>query len=134
MSAGTEFMPDRGAYLRSHTTLAAVAMGGAMLVLWLIGERHIWAGAVAALAAIGVRGWYLASEELSAAWRLTDTAVAGPGGQSVPLAQIVRVRSLGNFVQIITRDGMKYLIKYQADPAATTATLRRAAGLPAGAP
>ena len=71
----------------------------------------------------------LGDTALGVVWRLTDTAVVGPGGQSVPLAQIVQVRSLGNFVQIITRDGMKYLIKYQADPATTTAALRRAAGL-----
>ena len=105
-------------------------MAGAMLVLWLIGERHVWAGAVAALAAIAVRAWYLASEELAAEWRLDEAAVTGPGGQSIGLGEIAQVRTLGSFVQIVTRDGHKHLIKYQADPAATAETLRRAAGLP----
>ena len=33
---------------------------------------------------------------------------------------------MGSFVQVITRSGDKHLIKYQADPGATIAALRRA--------
>ncbi len=129
MSETIRFQADRTAYMRTNTTLAAIAMGGAMAVLWLIGEPHIWAGAVAALAAIGLRGWYLASEELAAEWTLSAEGITGPGGQAIALGQIAQVRTLASFTQIITRDGHKHLIKYQADPQATASVIRRAAGI-----
>lgn len=124
--AALRFVPDRGAYLRSHAVLAAVAMAGAMAVLWLLDSAHPWTGAVAGLAAIAFRGWFLASEELDATWSLAGGALTGPGGQRVPLAQIAAVNRLGSFVQLVTRGGDKHLIKYQADPAATIAAIERA--------
>lgn len=130
MTAETVFAPDAGAYLRSNAGLAAFAMAGAMAVLWLLGERHIWTGAVAGLAAIGLRAWYLRSEEMAARWRLDDARITGPAGQTIPLTGIAAVRTLGSFVQVVTRDGHKHLIKYQANPEATAQALRRAAGLP----
>ncbi len=122
----TRFPADRSAYLRTHAWLAALGMGGAMAALWLLGNPHVWTGAVAGLAAVALRGWYLASEELTAVWEIKGTALVGPGGRTIPLAQIDAVRSIGSFVQVITRSGDKHLIKYQADPAATIVAIERA--------
>ena len=97
-----------------------------MLILWLLGDPHIWTGAVAGLAAIALRGWYMASEQLSQAWELQDDALVGPMGQRVPLAQIATLRSMASFVQVVTTDGHKHLIRYQADPAATIAAIEKA--------
>lgn len=123
----TVFRADRATYIRANTWLAALAMAGAMAVLWLIGNAHVWTGAVAGLAAIGARAWYVASEELAAEWVLSGETLSGPGERRVPLAQIATVRSMGSFVQVITRGGDKHLIKYQPDPAATTAEIEAAA-------
>ncbi|MCV6586682.1 MAG: hypothetical protein OIF47_14215 [Marinibacterium sp.] len=121
------FRPDRGAYLRSHTWMAALAMALAMLVLWLIGNPYVWTGAPAGLLAIGVRGWYLASEELAVRWQIADDVLAGAGVR-IPLGQIDKINTLGSMVQVVTRDGHKHLIKYQADPAATVAAIKKATG------
>ena len=125
--AALRFIPDRGAYLRTNAWLAAAAMAGAMVLLWVMGNAHVWTGAVAGLAAIGVRAWYLASEELAVVWDMDGAALTGPGGRRVPLSEIETVRKMGSFVQVITRGGDKHLIKYQADPAATAAAIERAA-------
>jgi hypothetical protein len=122
----TRFPADRTAYIRSHTWLAALGMGGAMAVLWIMGNPYIWTGAPAGLAAIAIRGWYLASEELSAVWSIQDGALIGPGPRTIQLSQIEAVKTIGSFVQIITRSGDKHLIKYQADPAATKSAIERA--------
>ena len=122
----TEFRADRAAYIRNHAWLAALGMGGAMAILWLMGSPHIWTGAPAGLAAIVLRGWYLASEELNVVWQIDGPRLIGPAERSIPLSQIEAVRSMGSFVQVITRGGDKHLIKYQADPAATIAAIERA--------
>ena len=122
----TRFVADRHAYTRSHAWLAAFGLGGAMLVLWLIGNPYVWTGAPAGLAAIGIRAWYLASEELVASWQISGTNLTGPGARNVPLNQIEAVKVLGSFVQIVTKSGDKHLIKYQADPTATKAAIERA--------
>ncbi|MDK3017248.1 hypothetical protein [Pseudodonghicola flavimaris] len=121
-----QFPADRAAYLRAHAWLAAAAMAGAMLILWIAGNPHIWTGGVAGLAAIALRGWYLASEELTAVWAVEGAELTGPGGQRIALRRIETVRTIGSFVQVITTDGHKYLIKYQADPQATMAAIERA--------
>lgn len=120
------FTPDRGAYIRSHVRLAAICMAGAMGVLWLLGDPNIWVGAVAGLAAISLRGWFLMSEELAAIWQISGDRLEGPAGRAVPLAEIALVRSLGSFVQVVTRSGDKHLIKYQSDPAATVVAIETA--------
>ncbi len=122
----TRFTASRSAYIRSHTWLAALGMGGAMGLLWLIGNPYIWTGAPAGLAAIALRGWYLASEELNVAWQIDGTTLTGPAERAIPLSQIAAVKAMGSFVQVITRSGDKHLIKYQADPAATLAAIERA--------
>ena len=120
------FAPDKGAYIRTNAWLAAFAMAAAMVVLWLIGNPYIWTGAPAGLAAIGLRAWYLASEELVANWEMTETTLIGPGSRKVALNQIQAVNTMGSYVQVVTKSGDKHLIKYQADPAATKAAIERA--------
>ena len=120
-----QFTADRQAYIQNHLTLAAVAMALAMLVLWLMGSPHIWTGAIAGLAGIAARGWFLATEQLAEIWEIKDDALIGPGDRRVALEQIKTLRSMTCFVQVITKGGDKHLIKYQADPAATIATIER---------
>ncbi len=119
------FTADRQAYIRNHLTLAALAMALAMFILWLIDSPHVWTGAIAGLAGIALRGWYLASEQLAEVWEIRDGALTGPGDRRVPLEQIETLRSMSCFVQVITKGGDKHLIKYQADPSATIAILER---------
>lgn len=122
----TTFTADRTAYIRSHAWMAALAMAAGMLILWVMGNPHIWTGAIGGLAAIILRGWYLASEELTVVWTLSDTALTGPAERNIPLTQIERVRTMGSYVQVVTTSGDKHLIKYQADPAATMVAVQRA--------
>lgn len=128
MADPVTFAPDKGAYIRTNTWLAAGAMAAAMVILWLIGNPYVWTGAPAGLAAVGVRAWYLASEELAANWQMSEANLTGPGPRVVPLNQIKAVNIMGSFVQIVTKGGDKHLIKYQADPAATKAAIERAIG------
>ncbi len=120
------FTPDCATYIRSNAWLAAFAMAGAMAVLWLVGEAHVWTGAVGGLAAIALRAWYLADEELAAEWLLSGDTLTGPGGRAVRLGDIAQVRSLGPMVQIITQGGDKHLIKHQPDPARAVAQIKAA--------
>lgn len=119
----TQFTPDKAAYIRNHAWLAALGMGAAMGLLWIMGNPNIWTGAPAGLAAIALRGWYLYSEEMAVVWRIENGALTGPAERNIPLANIKTVRALGSFVQVVTKTGDKHLIKYQADPAATIAAL-----------
>jgi hypothetical protein len=128
------FRPDRDRYIRDHLWLAAIGMVGATAVLWALGNAEFWVGAVAALLAVGVRGWYLASEELARSWELTPAALrsVSPEGQherSVPLSQIAQVRKLGSAVQVITRGGDKMLLKYMGDGARVRDRIAAAAGV-----
>ena len=117
---------DRSTYIRSHTWMAAIGMAGAMLILWLIGNPHVWTGAVAGLAAILVRGWYMASEELAVVWVIQKGRIIGPAERNIALSDIDVVRGFFGTVQIITRSGDKHLIKYQADTDATIALIKGA--------
>ncbi|KPQ14863.1 MAG: hypothetical protein HLUCCA09_03175 [Rhodobacteraceae bacterium HLUCCA09] len=131
------FRPDRDRYIRDHLWLAAVGMAGATAVLWALGNAEYWVGAVAALLAVAVRGWYLASEELARTWELTPAAIraVGPDGRherSVPLTQVARVRELGSAVQIITRGGDKMLLKYMAEGERVRDRIAAAAGVGTG--
>jgi hypothetical protein len=121
----TTFTPDRTAYIRSHAWIAALAMAVGMMILWAMGNPHVWTGAIGGLAAIILRGWYLASEDLTAVWTLSDTHLTGPAERNIPLIQIERVRIMGSYVQVVTKSGDKHLIKYQADPAATAGAIER---------
>lgn len=121
-----EFRPDRKTYVQSHATLAAIAMGAGMAILWAMGNPHVWTGAIGGLAAVAVRGWYLMDEALAEGWTLSDGHLEGPGGRHVAVDQLDRVRSIGAAVQLVTKRGDKHLIKYQADPQATVARIEAA--------
>lgn len=126
------FHPDRQTYWRDHAWLAAGAMALGMGALWAAGNPHVWTGAVGGLAAIAVRAFYVASDELTARWDLTDRRLLGPQTRAVRLSEIATVRGLGSAVQVVTATGDKHLIKYQADRTATQARIRAAAGLQEG--
>lgn len=114
-SSDIVFRPDRQAYIRAYTVMAAIAMALGMGALWVIGNPHAWTGAIGGLAAIALRGWYLSSEELGIEWVLSDTRLEGPGWRKMNLDQITTVRTLAGSVQVITAGGDKHLIKYLAD-------------------
>lgn len=120
------FRPDRGAYWRDHAWLAAGAMGLGMAILWMLGNPHVWTGGVGGLAAIAVRGFYLASDELKARWDMTETRLLGPQGRNLRLSEIARIRKLGSAVQLVTHSGDKHLLKFQADRDDTIARIERA--------
>lgn len=118
-----EFHPSRDTYWRTNAWMAAIAMAVGMLILWLIGNPHVWTGAVGGLFAIAVRAFYLASDELKQRWDLTNQRLLGPGGRDIELGQIAEVRTVLGMVQIITQAGEKHLIKNQADAPTTIAQI-----------
>lgn len=120
------FTPDRSAYIRAHAWMAAFAMAAGMGILWAAGNPHIWTGAIGGLAAIALRGWYLASEELAVVWTISGGVLSGPAERRVPLSEIETIKSMGGYVQVITKGGDKHLVKYQADPGKTVAAIRGA--------
>lgn len=122
------FAADRATYWRDHAWLAALAMAVGMGVLWIMDNPHIWTGAIGGLFAVAVRAFYLASDEATAVWVLTETELKGPEGRRVRLAEIDKLRTLGSAVQIITRSGDKHLMKYLADRPAVVARIEDAAG------
>ena len=135
MSERDVFWAERAAYLRTNAWLAAGAMAAGMAILWAMGNPHVWTGAVGGLAAIAIRAWYAASEELALDWRLTATHLEGPsrrpledGAAAAPswrvaLPDIAQVRTMGGFVQIVTVSGDKHLMKYLADPNSVAARI-----------
>jgi len=110
-----EFVPDRGTYIREHIILAA--LGSVIVTLFLVasGNPNPWVGPVAAIAAIALRGFYVASEQLNMRWLLTNQRMIGPDGRSIPLAQIDRARGIFSAAQVITNSGDKYMLKYLHD-------------------
>ncbi|MEM8732528.1 MAG: hypothetical protein AAGF79_21675 [Pseudomonadota bacterium] len=120
------FRADRMTYMRDHAWMAAVAMAAGMAILWLIGNPHVWTGAVGGLAAIAIRGGYLATDELAARWDLTDRRLLGPQTRVARLSDIAQIRGLGSAVQIVTRSGDKHLIKYLADKNSVMARIKEA--------
>ena len=113
----TEFKPDMTTYIRAHAVMSAIAMAAGMAILWALGNPHLWTGAVGGLAAVAVRAFYLASDELDARWDLTNRRLLGPQGRVIRLADIAAIRSLGSALQVISRGGDKHLLKYLTDRA-----------------
>jgi hypothetical protein len=118
-----EFHANRIAYWRSHLIMAVVLGTTAGLFLLWQGNPYPVAGPFGAVLAIGARAAYLASEALTEVWRLTDRRLLGPGGRSIPLAQIRAARPFLGAVQITATTGDRHLIRYQADPAATASRI-----------
>ncbi len=121
-----EWDADKNAYWRSHAIMAVLGGFVAGVVLVAIGNPSPWVGPVAAVAAMGARGWYLVSEALTAQWRLTDQRLQGPGGREIELAQIKLARGFLGDVQIVTHSGDKHLMKYMADQNAVIAAITAA--------
>lgn len=117
--------PDRATYIRDHAVMAAIAMGLGMGILLALGNPHVWTGAIGGLAAIALRGWYVASDELAQRWDLTDRRLLGPGGRAIALGEIKTINRLMSAVQVVTLTGGKHLIKYQPDGNATKALIER---------
>ena len=128
MSGAQIIKPDRQTYIRVHAWMAAAAMAAGMAILWLAGNPHIWTGAVGGLAAIAVRGWYLASDELAVEWELSATRLNGPGWRQMDLGEIETVRTLGSAVQVVTKGGDKHLLKYLQNPDAVRNTIEASIG------
>ena len=120
------FRADRVTYVRAHTWMAAAAMAAGMAVLWMLGNPHIWTGAIGGLAAVAVRGFYLMGEELGWVWELWPDRLTGPGEKEIALGDIAEVNTITHSVQIVTRDGQKHLIKFQSNREATAAAIRGA--------
>ena len=111
-----EFRADKTTYIRSHAVMTALAMAVGMSVLWMMGNPHVWTGAVGGFAAVAVRGWYMASETLDETWVLTGKGLKGPYQRYAALEDIVKLRTIAGAVQVVTDKGDKHLIKYQANP------------------
>ncbi|MGJ8603114.1 MAG: hypothetical protein ACSHXH_03235 [Marivita sp.] len=122
----TEFKPDMATYTRAHAVMSAIAMVVGMALLWVAGNPHVWTGAIGGLAAIALRGWYMADEVMDEIWTMSDTRLDGPYERTTPLNEIVKLRIIAGAVQIITKSGNKHLIKYQPDPAAVIAQINAA--------
>ncbi|MEX5727819.1 hypothetical protein Ga0609869_001172 [Rhodovulum iodosum] len=123
------FHADRRVYIRDHVILAAIGAVGTMGVLALMGNPDWWVGSIAAVAAIAVRGFYLASEDVHARWDLTQDRLLGPQGRAVRLDQVAKLNSLGSAIQIVTKGGDKHLMKYLADKPAAKARLEAVTGV-----
>ena len=120
------FSGDKATYIRVHVIMALV---GAVLItggLYLAGNPNWWVGIVGSFAGIAMRGYYIASEQLGFEWVLTSTQLKLPSERAIALGEITAVRSLLGSVQIITKDGDKHLIKYQAEPERVIAEINRA--------
>ena len=115
----TSFRADRATYVRTNTWMAVFAMAGGMAILWLLGNPHVWTGAIGGLFAVAVRAFYMMSEELSVRWDLTNQRVLGPMDRVIRLGEIKALNKMGSVVQVVTNAGDKYLIKYQASPTET---------------
>lgn len=114
----TEFRPDPATYWRAHAVMVIAGGIAAGLLLIFLGNPHPWVGPIAALLGIGTRAAYVKSEAMAELWTLTPTHLTGPGGRSIPRAQIVQARPFLGAVQIVTTTGDKHLIRYLPDPAA----------------
>ncbi|MCK8483442.1 hypothetical protein MUY21_05275 [Aliiroseovarius sp. S2029] len=116
-------------YVKEHVLLAAlgsVLMSG---ILIYMGNPHAWAGVVGSVAAIAVRGVYVAREQLGFTWYLTNRRLIGPGGRTILLENIEKVNVIFSAAQVVSRTGDKYMMKYQADTKATQAAIDRARGV-----
>ena len=121
-----QFTGNMSTYIKEHVMLAAIGSVIAVAVLMALGNDHAWTGIVGAVAAIGVRGVYVASEQVGMTWTLTDRRVISPAGVTIALSDIEQVRTIFSAAQIVTRSGDKYMLKYQPDPKATATRIEGA--------
>lgn len=115
-SETARFKGHKTVFIRVQVVMALV---GATLItggLYLAGNPDWWVGIVGSFAGIAMRGYYIADEQLGFAWVLTKTHLISPSERAIGLGEIKAVRSVLGSVQVITSDGEKHLIKYQAEP------------------
>lgn len=117
------FTGSRQTYIKEHVMLAAIGSVAAVAILMSMGNPHAWTGVVGAVLAIGVRGFYVASEQIGMTWHLTDRRLITPAGVTVPRSEIDKVRTIFSAAQVVTRKGDKYMIKYQPDPKGVAETI-----------
>ena len=117
------FTGDLATYVKEHIMLAAIGSVAAVAILMAMGNEHAWTGVVGAVLAIGVRGVYVASEQVGMTWILTNRRVISPAGLTIPRTDIQTVRRIFSAAQIITRSGDKFMLKYQKDPLETARTI-----------
>ncbi len=120
------FKGDKSTYIRVHILMALI--GAALLTggLYLAGNPDWWVGIVGSFAGIAMRGYYIADEQLGFVWVLTPSHLNAPNERALPLSEIATVRSLFGSVQVITKGGEKFLIKYQAKPEEVIAQIKGA--------
>lgn len=121
-----DWQADRRIYWRGHAVMALAGGAAAFAVLMITANPTPWVGPLAVVAALGIRGAYLASEVLALHWRLTDRRLLGPGGRSIGLAEITAARPFFGDVQIVTRGGDKHLMKYPSDARAVIEAIEAA--------
>ncbi len=113
-------------YVKEHVLLAALGSVLMVGVLIYMGNPHAWTGMIGAVAAIAVRGLYVAREQLGFVWTLTNHRLIGPTGSGILLGNIEKVNTLFTAAQVVTIAGDKYMLKYQADAKDTKAQIERA--------
>ncbi|MEJ1997468.1 MAG: hypothetical protein P8X76_04765 [Maritimibacter sp.] len=72
------FTGDRTTYVKEHLMLAAIGSVLAVGVLMAMGDPNSWVGIIGAVAAVAVRGFYVASEQIGMTWTLTDRRLISP--------------------------------------------------------
>ncbi|WP_166418454.1 hypothetical protein [Cochlodiniinecator piscidefendens] len=117
------FVASKATYIKEHVMLAAIGSVIATAVLMFMGDPNPWVGIVAAIMAIGIRGFYLASEQLNLHWHLTDRRLILPDGSALALRDIAKTRTILSAAQVVATTGDKYMMKYMADPAAICADI-----------
>jgi len=110
------FKGSKAVFIRVQVVMAFVGAALITAGLYLAGNPDWWIGIVGSFAGIAMRGYYIADEQLGFEWVLTTTHLVSPSERAIGLGEIKSVRSLLGSVQVITTDGEKHLIKYQAEP------------------
>ena len=121
-----EIRADKGTYWRDHGVMAVLGMLGAGVVLWAIGSPHVAIGSLGAVLALAVRGLWLYSEQMKFRWVLTNARMIGPGGRSIFLLELDKVRRLFSDIQLVTKTGDKFLLKHNAQADALLARIEGA--------
>ena len=107
---------DTVTFWRSQAWMALFfSVVGAGILIGM-GNPHWWTANVGAVLAIGVRAFYLGPDERKSVWVLTNQRMMGPQNKVTTLDNITKVNVIWTAVQVVTLNGDKHLIRYQADP------------------
>lgn len=120
------FTGSKSTYIKEHVLLAALGSVLAVGVLIWMGDPNYWVGPIAAVLAIGVRGVYVASEQIGMTWQLTDHRLITPTGMGVRRSDIAKVNTVFSAAQVVTTSGDKFMIKYLDDPKGVATTIMTA--------